>query len=75
MIIYFFLFSTLRIHYNLTFLVEVNPDEMLVLNKEETNGVAWEDKETESIQYNQVVGNGVYDSGEEVIPNMTTELY
>ena len=30
-----------HLHYNLTFLVEVNPDEMLVLNKEETNGVAW----------------------------------
>ena len=43
--------------------------------KREVNGIAWEDKESETIQYNQVVGNGIYDSGENVIPNMTTELY
>lgn len=30
-----------HLHYNVTFLVEVQPDELLMLNKEETNGVAW----------------------------------
>ena len=43
--------------------------------KREMNGITWEDKETDTIQYEQVVGNGVYDSGEKVIPYMTTELY
>lgn len=43
--------------------------------KREMNGITWEDKETDTIQYEQVVGNGVYDSGEDVIPYMTTELY
>lgn len=38
------------------------------------NGIAWEDKETEVIDYNQKVGNGIYDEGESLIGNLTTQL-
>ena len=38
------------------------------------NGMAWEDKETEEIDYNQKIGNGMYDEGERKIGNLTTEM-
>ena len=38
------------------------------------NGMAWEDEETEEIDYNQKVGNGIYDDGERLIGNLTTQL-
>lgn len=42
------------------------------------NGLAWEDnskdKNTENPEYNQQVGNGVKDSGEDSIEGLTTEL-
>ena len=43
----------------------------------EVNGIAWEDKEDVQIEngYGQTVGNGVYDQGEELIGNLTTELW
>lgn len=43
----------------------------------EVNGIAWEDKEDTKIDngYGQIVGNGVYDPGEELIANLTTELW
>lgn len=38
------------------------------------NGLAWEDKETEIIDYNQKIGNGIYDEGERLIGNLTTQM-
>lgn len=38
------------------------------------NGMAWEDEETEEIDYNQKIGNGMYDEGERKIGNLTTEM-
>lgn len=38
------------------------------------NGMAWEDKETEEIDYNQKIGNGMYDEGERKIGNLTTQM-
>jgi hypothetical protein len=43
----------------------------------EISGVAWEDKENTAIDdgYGQLVGNGIYDEGEQLIGNLTTELW
>lgn len=42
------------------------------------NGIAWEDKEEEKVEnpveYNQYVGNGIYDEGEQTLGGLTTEL-
>lgn len=38
------------------------------------SGLAWEDKETENIDYNQRIGNGIYDEGERLIGNLTTQM-
>ena len=38
------------------------------------DGFAWEDNQTEKIDYNQVIGNGIYDDGERLIGNLTTQL-
>lgn len=40
----------------------------------DVDGFAWEDKPTEKIDYNQVIGNGMYDDGERLIGNVTTEM-
>jgi len=40
----------------------------------DVNGMAWEDEETEVIDYNQIVGNGIYDDGERLIGNLTTQM-
>ncbi len=40
----------------------------------DVTGMAWEDKETEKIDYNQVVGNGIYDDDERLIGNLTTQM-
>ena len=37
-------------------------------------GFAWEDNQTEQIDYNQVIGNGMYDDGERLIGNLTTQI-
>lgn len=43
----------------------------------EVNGIAWEDKEDTKIEngYGQTIGNGIYDPGEQLISNLTTELW
>lgn len=38
------------------------------------DGFVWEDAQTEKIDYNQVIGNGMYDDGERLIGNLTTQL-
>lgn len=40
----------------------------------DVDGFAWEDKQTEQIDYNQVIGNGIYDEGERLIGNLTTQM-
>ena len=40
----------------------------------DVNGFAWEDKQTEQIDYNQVIGNGMYDEDERLIGNLTTQM-
>lgn len=42
----------------------------------DVNGMAWEDKETEIIDYNQRIGDGIYkaEDGEEPIGNLTTQM-
>lgn len=40
----------------------------------DVDGFAWEDKPTEKIDYNQVIGNGMFDEGERLIGNVTTEM-
>ena len=40
----------------------------------DVEGFAWEDKQTEQIDYNQVIGNGMYDEGERLIGNLTTQM-
>lgn len=40
----------------------------------DVDGFAWEDNQTEKIDYNQVVGNGIYDEGERLIGNLTTAM-
>lgn len=37
-------------------------------------GIAWEDKQDTELEYNQKVGNGVYDDGEALIGGLTTQL-
>ena len=40
------------------------------------DGIAWEDKEEELVSedYNEYVGNGIYDEGEKLLGGMTTDL-
>lgn len=40
----------------------------------DVEGFAWEDNQTEKIDYNQVIGNGMYDEGERLIGNLTTQM-
>ena len=40
----------------------------------DVEGFAWEDNQTEKIDYNQVIGNGMFDEGERLIGNLTTQL-
>lgn len=40
----------------------------------EIDGIAWEDKPDTTLEHNQKVGNGVYDSGEALIGGLTTQL-
>ena len=48
----------------------------LVDEDREVNGLVWEDAETDTIEYSQTVGNGLYnsDEGDTTIAGMTTEL-
>ena len=40
----------------------------------DVEGFAWEDNQTEQVDYNQVIGNGMYDEGERLIGNLTTQM-
>ena len=46
----------------------------LYTESRDVSGFAWEDEETETIDYSQKVGNGIYDDGERKIGNLTTQM-
>ena len=66
--------------YNLRAWYEDDTDSAPILNliisgeERQIDGLAWEDKADTTLEYNQKVGNGVYDSGEALIGGLTTEL-
>ena len=42
----------------------------------EVNGLVWEDAQTNTVEYSQVIGDGTYnpDQGDKAIPDLTTEI-
>lgn len=66
--------------YNLRSWYEDDTDSAPILKltisgeERQIDGIAWEDKADTTLEYNQKVGNGVYDSGEALIGGLTTEL-
>lgn len=45
-------------------------------NNREVNGIVWEDAQTNTVQYSQTIGNGIYnpDEGDRAISDLTTEI-